>query len=181
MEWLLYVVAVVFTLLGAACVGLVVFQLHGTWILLILAAAFEYLDRYYLGAEQQTFGWWVLGICLLLAFLGEILEFMGSALGAKKAGASTRGIVGSIIGAILGPFILTPLFFFVPLLGVLLGVVAGSFVGAVLGEMSAERATLKGTVKPAFGAAAGRIIGTIGKVWVAIAMWLTLSIAAFWP
>ena len=128
MDWLLYVVAVVFTLLGAACVGLVLFQLPGTWIMLALAAAIEYLDRYYLGAEQQTFGWWILGICLLLAFLGEILEFMGSALGAKKAGASTRGVVGSMVGAILGPFILTPLFFFVPLLGALIAIRPGALM-----------------------------------------------------
>ena len=95
MDWLLYVVAVLFFLVGAVCVLSVVIQLPGTWIMLALAVLIEWADRVYLsqGAEQ-TFGWWVLGVCLGLALLGEVIEFLASAVGAKTTGASTRGVVG---------------------------------------------------------------------------------------
>jgi uncharacterized protein YqgC (DUF456 family) len=186
MEWLLYVVAVVFFLLGAACTVLVVVQLPGAWILLGIAGLIEWLDRHYLPeGDQQTFGWWVLGTCLALLTIGEIVEFVAGAAGAKKGGSSRRGMWGALIGGILGAFVFMPLFSIVPLVGTLfgalLGAVLGTFVGAIIGEMTGKEATIKGSMKPAIGASIGRIIGTTGKVGITIAVWLTLSIAAFWP
>jgi uncharacterized protein YqgC (DUF456 family) len=171
MEWLLYVVAAVFFLLGAACTVLVVIQLPGAWILLGIAGLIEWLDRYYLPeGDQQTFGWWVLGMCLALLTIGEIIEFVAGAAGARKGGSSRRGMwVFSIV-----PFVGT-------LFGALLGAVLGTFVGAIIGEMTGDQATIKGSMKPAIGASIGRIIGTTSKVGITIAVWLTLSIAAFWP
>ena len=67
------------------------------------------------------------------------------------------------------------------LFGALLGAVLGTFIGAIIGEMTSEQATIKGSMKPAIGASIGRIIGTTSKVALAIAVWLMLSIAAFWP
>ncbi|MHC4415096.1 MAG: DUF456 family protein [Planctomycetota bacterium] len=182
MEWLLYLVAALLFLLGAVCVVLVVIQLPGAWILLALAAVVEYCDRFYLPeGDRQTFGWWVLGSCLILLVIGEIVEFIAGALGAQKGGSSRRGTIGALVGGIAGIFIFTPLFFFVPLFGAFLGAVLGTFVGAIVGELSAERATLRGSVRPAVGATIGRVLGTTGKVAIAVAVWLALSISAFWP
>jgi uncharacterized protein YqgC (DUF456 family) len=186
MEWLLYVVAAVFFLLGAACTVLVVIQLPGAWILLGIAGLIEWLDRYYLPADsQQTFGWWVLGTCLVLLTIGEIIEFVAGAAGAKKGGSSRRGMWGALIGGIVGAFVFMPLFSIVPfvgtLFGALLGAVLGTFLGAVIGELTDKEATLKGSMKPAIGASIGRIIGSTSKLALAIAVWLMLSIAAFWP
>ena len=182
MEWLQYVIATLFFLLGGVCVVLVVVQLPGTWMLLGLAAIIEYIDTAYLpDGPQQTFGWWVLGGGLAIAVIGEIIEFVAGAAGAKKGGSSTRGMVGALIGGIVGIFIFTPLFFFVPIFGAFLGAILGTFVGAVVGELTGGQTTIQGTMKPAIGATIGRIVGTTSKVGIAIAMWLVLSISAFWP
>ena len=54
MEWLQYVFATLFFVLGGVCVVLVVVQLPGTWALLGLAALLEYLDRLYLPDGEQA-------------------------------------------------------------------------------------------------------------------------------
>jgi uncharacterized protein YqgC (DUF456 family) len=186
MEWLLYVVAAIFFLLGAACTVLVVIQLPGAWILLGIAGLIEWLDHLYLPeGDQQTFGWWVLGTCLMLLTIGEIIEFLAGVAGAKKGGSSRRGMWGAIIGGIAGAFVFMPLFSIIPVLGTLFGAffgaVLGTFLGAIIGEVTAEQATIKGSMKPALGATIGRVIGTTSKVGLAIAVWLMLSISAFWP
>ena len=186
MEWLLYVVAVIFFLLGAACTVLVVFQLPGSWILLGIALLIEWLDRYYLPAgSRQTFDWWVLGASLVLLIIGEIIEFVAGAVGARKGGSSRRGMWGALIGGIAGAFVFMPLFSVVPVLGTLFGAffgaVLGTFIGAIIGELTVEQATIRGSVKPAIGATIGRVIGSTTKVGIAIAVWLMLSVSAFWP
>jgi len=108
-------------------------------------------------------------------------DFIAGAVGAKKGGSSTRGMVGALVGGIVGIFIFTPLFFFVPIFGAFFGAVLGTFVGAVVGELSAGKSTIQGTMKPAIGATIGRVIGTTSKVGIAIAMWLVLTVSAFWP
>ncbi len=185
MEWLQYLqylVAFAFFVLGAVCVVLVVIQLPGTWLMLALAAVIEAADRWYLPeGDRQTFGWWVLGAALAVAVIGEIIEFIAGAGGARKGGATSRGMWGALIGGVVGIFVFTPLFFFVPLFGTFFGAVMGTFVGAIIGELTIEQSTVRGTVKPAVWATIGRVVGTTSKVGIAMAMWLALSVSAFWP
>jgi uncharacterized protein YqgC (DUF456 family) len=183
MEWLLYLVAAIFFLLGAACVFLVVIQLPGGWVLLGLALFIEYADRWYIPAEgdRQTFPWWLLGVNLGLLIVGEIIEFIAGMAGAKKGGATRRGAWGALIGGILGAFVFTPVFFFVPFVGTLLGAILGTFVGAIVGELTAPQTTIGGSMRPAWGATVGRVVGTVAKLAIAITVWLSLSISAFWP
>lgn len=186
MEWLQYVFAGLFVVLGGVCVVLVVVQLPGTWLLLGLAAAIEYIDRLYLPEnDQQTFDWWVLGGCLALAVIGEIIEFVAGAAGARKGGSSTRGMVGALIGGVVGIFLFATLFSIIPfvgtLFGALFGSILGTFAGAIIGELTAEQSTIKGSMKPAIGATIGRVLGTMGKIGIAMAMWMALSVSAFWP
>lgn len=186
LEWLQYPVALVFAVLGLACVLLVIIQLPGTWVMLGLALVVEWTDRLYLPADhRQTFDWWVLLGCLGLAVIGEIVEFVAGMVGARKGGSTARGMWGALIGGIVGVFVFTPLFVVIPLLGPLLGTffgaVLGTFVGALIGELSAEHATLDGSMRPAIGATIGRVIGTTSKVGIAAAMWLVLTVSAFWP
>ena len=178
MSWLLYVVAVLFFLLGAVCVVLVLAQLPGAWIMLALAAIIEYCDRFYLPADdRQTFGIWVLVACVILALVGEALEFLGGAVAVKKTGGSKRGMIGALIGGVVGAIGGTP---FGLIIGALIGAALGAFAGAILGELTVKEATVSGSVKPATGAAVGRVLGTLSKMPVAIAIWLALSISAFW-
>ena len=181
MEWILYPVAFVFSILGAGCVGVVLLGLPGTWIMLGLAFLIEMVDQFYLPAgSAPTFNGWLLGSCLVLAILGEVLEFMAGLLGAKKAGSSRRGMIGALVGGLVGALLGTGIP--VPVVGTLIGAVLGTFGGAVIGELSQdEEKRFRETLKPAMGATVGRILGTLSKVPIALAIWLALSVAAFWP
>jgi uncharacterized protein len=188
MEWLLYIVAGLFSLLGLVAVASIVVSLPGAWIILGLALIVELVDSLYLpsgdggsGGATQTFGWWLLGVCAGLALLGEIIEFAAGAAGAKAGGAGKRGMIGALIGGIVGAIGLTILLP-IPVVGTLIGALVGTFAGAVIGEVTGEQAkTVKGSVKPAIGATIGRIGGSFAKLCLAFAIWIALSVAAFWP
>ena len=182
---MLYIVAGLFVLLGAACVVLVALQLPGGWIMLALAVVIEFSDGAYLPPERnQTFAWWVIGAAVACLLLGELLEFVASALGAKKGGASRAGMIGSLVGGFVGALSLGGVMSVVPgvgtILGVFFGALVGTFAGAVIGEIGVAQQTMRGSVKPAIGATIGRIMGTVSKVGLAMVVWLTLSVAAFW-
>jgi uncharacterized protein len=180
MDWLLYLVGTFFVVAGGVCVLLVAVNLPGTWIMLALAVAIELLDRFYLTADPPvTFGWRIIIICAVLAVLGEILEFISGALGTKFGGGTRRGMIWAVIGGIAGAILFTPVIP-VPLIGTLIGALIGTFAGAMFGEITAaEPRSVRGSIIPASGATFGRILGTLGKVCIAVAMWLTLSVAAF--
>lgn len=180
MEWLLYLVALVFCLLGVMCVASIVVSIPGGWILLGMALIIELVDWLYLPPDRaQTFGWWPLGISAALIVAGELVEFLAGAAGAKGGGGSKRGMVGAVIGGIVGALAFT---FLVPLIGTLIGAVLGTFIGAVIGEVSGEQSkTLRGSMKPALGATIGRLFGSMGKLMLTVIAWAILSVAAFWP
>ena len=182
MDWMQYVVASVFALIGLVCVGLVMLQLPGAWILLALAVVIEVFDHWYLTTEPAvTFGWWWLGGCAAMLGIGELIELVASMVGAKKGGATRRGMWGSLIGGIAGAIVFqvaVP----IPIFGALVGAIVGTFVGAIVGETSGRQPqTLKGSMKPAIGASIGRIVASMSKVGIALAVWIVLCVAAFWP
>ena len=180
MEWIAYLVAALFFLVGVGCLFLVVLQLPGGWLLLGVALAIEYCDRWYLPVESpQTFAWWLLGASLVLLTVGEVIEFTAGMMGAKRGGASRRGAWGALIGGIVGAFVFLPLFIFTGPLAPLPGAILGTFVGAVIGEMSREQATVGGSMRPAWGATLGRVVGTVSKLAIAIGVWMALAIGAF--
>src|SRR5678815_4869796 len=97
MEWITYVVAVLFFLLGGLCVVSIIISLPGGWIMLALALIIEWCDRFYLPPDRtQTFDWRLLGVCAVLLAVGEAIEFAAGAAGAKRGGASRRGMVGAL-------------------------------------------------------------------------------------
>ncbi len=182
MEWIAYLVALLFVLLGAGCLVLVLFQLPGGWILLTLAFGIEYLlDTLYLSADSQpTFSPTVLWGSLALLLLGEALEFGASTLGAKGGGATRRGMIGSLVGGIGGALLFTPLIP-LPIVGTLVGALMGTFIGAMAGEITGQVPnSMQGSIKPAIGATIGRVVGSMSKVCVTLAIWIVLSVAAFW-
>jgi uncharacterized protein YqgC (DUF456 family) len=96
----------------------------------------------------------VLGI---LAALAVAVDFIASAFGVRRFGASSRAIAGATIGAVVG------LFFGVA------GVLVGPFVGAVVGELSVRR-NLAAAGRAGVGAALGLALGTAAKLAIAFAM-----------
>ncbi|QQE11694.1 DUF456 domain-containing protein [Planctomycetota bacterium] len=159
-------------LTNALGVLMVAFQLPGTWLMLIATSsvAWWYWDR---PDSWGHMGWWVLLTLLILAIIGEIVEFLAGAMGAGKAGASKRAMMCAVlvgfIGAILGTIFLA----FIPILGTLIGAAIGSGIGSFLGDMWAGR-EVKNAFEGGKGAAIGRFWGALGKVIIAGIMWFVV-------
>ena len=96
----------------------------------------------------------VLGVMALLMYL---VDFLASAFGAKRFGASPRAIIGATIGVIVG------IFFGIP------GILLGPFIGAVLGELTAH-SDLKTAGRAGIGATVGLALGAAAKLALALAM-----------
>lgn len=109
-------------------------------------------------AENFAYVGWVplvgLGV-LTLASYG--IDFLATALGAKKFGASARAIWGAAAGTLIG------LFFGLP------GLIFGPFLGAVVGEFSG-RSSLKAATHAGIGATLGLLFGALLKIALAFAM-----------
>ena len=149
LEVLLWLLAILLVTVGMA--GLVFPALPGAPILfagLVVAAWAE-------GFEHVSTGTLVtLGVMALLTYL---VDFLASALGAKRFGASRRAVIGATIGAIVG------IFFGIP------GILLGPFIGAVLGELTA-RSGLRSAGRAGIGATVGLALGAAAKLTLAFAM-----------
>ncbi len=177
LAWIAWPVAGLFALAGFACVVLMLLGLPGTWFMIGLAVAIDLVDGWWLPADDRpTFSIEVLAVAVVLAGLGELVEFIASALGAKRAGASRSGIVGALLGSMAGAVAGTFLIL-IPLVGTVVGAMAGSYLGAMAGELAVGR-SVPSTVKPATGAAIGRLLGTLGKLPFSVAVWAILCAAA---
>lgn len=102
-------------------------------------------------------GWLTLVLLGVLAALSYVIDFVASALGAKKFGASPRAVVGAAVGALVGIFF------------GLIGILLGPFVGAVIGEFSG-RTTLKAATHAGVGATLGLLFGALLKIALAFTM-----------
>jgi hypothetical protein len=179
MEWLAYVLAALFALLGLACLLLVAIGLPGTWGLLALAFVLELADSALLPGEHVvTFGWDLLAICAGLALVGEGIEAVAGVAGTRYGGGTRRGMVGAFVGGIAGAIFLTPIVP-VPVLGTLLGGMLGAFLGAFVGEATGPEARGRDhNLRAAFGAAVGKLGGTVAKLAIGVVMWVLLVLAA---
>jgi uncharacterized protein len=168
---MVYVYAVVLTLINLLCWVGILFGLPGTWLMILFPVLLKWWQP-----DQIMVSWTVLGVAAGLAVLGEVLEFVLGAAGSRRTGGSTQGavlaLVGSIVGGVMG--IALP----VPLVGPLLGACLGAFVGALLGNLWAGR-TLFQSFTAGRGAAIGQFWGTVLKLAIGAIMAVMLAIAAF--
>lgn len=148
----------------------VLFNLPGTWLMVLLAAVVEWWQP-----NEFLYSWPVLYLAAGLALLGEILEFLLGARGARRAGGSKRGAVLAIVGGIVGAVMGTP---FAPILGTLIGACIGAFAGSLLGDLWAGR-TMELSIDAGKGAAAGRFWGTMAKMALGGAIVVLLAVAPF--
>lgn len=167
-------VPLLFGLFGAACVFATLVGLPGTWALLGGALLVEALDFLWLGAGVSTFGWpWLVG-AVLLALLGEGLEFVSGLLGARAGGATRRGMIGAVLGGLLGALGGTAL---VPVVGTLVGGALGTFGGALLGETTGPAArSRREALVPALSATVAKVMGSIAKAGIAVGLVVLLLI-----
>jgi uncharacterized protein YqgC (DUF456 family) len=130
---------------------------------LILAAAVGH--KLYFGADSISyFGLFVL---VVLTILSMVLDFFGSLLGAKKLGATWRGMAGAIVGAIVG------LFFNLP------GLILGPIIGAFLFELLSGR-EWRESAKAGAGALLGMLLGMVGRVVCCVIMIAVFSLSVLW-
>ncbi|MCA9255604.1 MAG: DUF456 domain-containing protein [Phycisphaerales bacterium] len=149
---------------------LAVFQLPGTWLILLGATAYDW----YYGFEKFTWTW--LAVLGGIAILAEIFDALAGALVARKAGASRQAMFGALIGGFVGMISLTiP----IPIIGTIVGVLVGCFVGAIVGDLSVRNDYGAG-VKVGFSAVIGRLVGLIAKTGAAMAIaGVTVAMAAY--
>ncbi len=146
---LLWIFAALLGIVGL--LGLVLPVLPGAPILfagLLLAAWAD--DFAYVGAQTLI----VLGVMALLTY---VVDFLTTALGAKKFGASNRAIVGAVLGGLVGVIFGLP------------GLLLGPFVGAVAGELSARR-DFKTAGWAGLGASLGLALGAAAKLALGFGM-----------
>jgi uncharacterized protein YqgC (DUF456 family) len=130
-----------------------------------------------------AYAWWTGGRYLhwpgivtvvALALVGELLEFLAGAGGAKAAGGSKRSMVFSTIGGITGGILLTiPL----PIIGTIIGVCIGAFAGATLAQMTVEQ-DVEHSARVGLGAAKGTFIGILSKLTVGCVIFIVAAIVA---
>jgi len=145
--------------LQVAAVLLVIVGLAGT-VLPVLPGVALVFAGFLLAAWSDGFqrvGALTLVILGLLTALAMAADFAASALGAKKLGASPRGILGATLGAIVG------IFFGIP------GLILGPFIGAVAGELFANRELLHAG-RAGLGTWLGLLLGSVAKLTLAFLM-----------
>ena len=96
-------------------------------------------------------------ILLAIALLAQLLDFLASALGAKRVGASRQAVWGAVLGAALGIF-----FGFV-------GILLGPFIGAIIGELYA-RGGVRRAARVGIATWVGLLVGAIAKIALALFM-----------
>jgi len=102
-------------------------------------------------------GWGTLGVLGALTLVSILIDFLASAAGAKRLGASPRAFWGATIGAIVG------IFFGLP------GIILGPFIGAVIAELSAGQGAMQAG-RSGYGTWIGIILGTAAKLAIAFLM-----------
>ncbi len=132
-------------------IGSVVPVLPGTPIILVAAIG----HRLYFGAAGAST--LVLACMTALTLFSFLLDYLASMYGAKKLGATWRGVTGAVIGGMVG------IFFNIP------GIILGPFVGAVLFELIGGR-QIKHATKAGVGATLGLLAGAVGKLAICVAM-----------
>ena len=174
---MVYVWLTLFIVLVILFWGLNLIGLPGNWMIVAIALLWMFA-----GPDDYQFHWGIPVVLVLLAIIGELIEFLTSVLGTRKFGGSNRGaslsVVGSIAGGITGAVFGIP--FPIPLVGMLIGSILfagmGAWIGATLGERWMGK-PLKESVKIGAAAFVGRLFGTAGKLMVGSTM-VVLAIAA---
>jgi uncharacterized protein len=172
-----FVWATLLLLILLVCWVLTLLGMPGNWIMLGAAVGYLFL----VPAESPVgIGWATVIALLVLALIGELLEFLAGALGVTKAGGSKRGavlaLVGSIAGGVAGLFVGLP----IPIVGSLLGAVLlaglGAFAGAVVGEQWKGR-DFDESMKIGEAAFWGRLLGTVAKTAIGGIMVVAVLVA----
>jgi uncharacterized protein len=143
MDYFLIVLGIILTLMGLA--GCILPAIAGPPLNYLALLALQLTTRYQFSTRFMI-------IWLVITIIMVLLENIIPIWGAKKFGASKRGIWGSIIGLFLGIFIFPPF-----------GIIIGPFAGAFIGEITAGKES-KQALKAGFGSFFGFMTGIVLKL-----------------
>jgi uncharacterized protein len=171
---MLYVELPILVLVNLVWLVLVLFGLPGNWLMVLTTSLLAWWTW-----DRQVFSGGTLIAVAVLAAVGELIEFLGGTVGARKAGASWRASFAGILGALVGGLAGT-VAFPVPVVGTIVGACLGVGLAVWIVEtsrgehpdLSWQRAVKAGT---------GELIGILSKFAVGVVIWLVIAIAAFWP
>ena len=174
---MIYVWLTILVIFNACSLVLVLFSMPGNWIIITATGLFAWWKW-----DDEIFSIYTLIAIVIMALIGEIIEFFASVGGAKKAGASWLASVCAIAGAIFGAMVGT-VFIPVPILGTLLGACIGACIGAgsitLLVELKGGK-EMHHSVKSGLGAGVGVLLGTTSKFAIGVLIWLVVTAAAFY-
>lgn len=156
--------AILFVCLLLLVLMLHIFSLPANWIMLGLLLIWKFM-------HPEAMGWGFMGVLLAFALVGEIMEFIAQAYGAKRFGSTGRGNLGGIIGAIAGAILGAPFFFG---LGAVIGALCGAYAGCFIMETGQGRSNAEAS-RAAWGAFWGKFFGMGIKVGLGMGM-LALSV-----
>jgi uncharacterized protein YqgC (DUF456 family) len=114
--------------------------------LVVLAAI---AHRLYFG--DASLSNWALAVLVALMLLSLVMDYVASMFGAKKLGATWRGVLGAVVGGVIGIFFALP------------GIILGPFIGALAFEMIGGR-EWKEAARAGLGAVIGLFVGALGKL-----------------
>ncbi|HEX2500308.1 MAG TPA: DUF456 domain-containing protein [Methylomirabilota bacterium] len=155
---LLWILAV--GLVAVGVVGTVVPGLPGAILVLAGLALAAWIDGF------ARVGVATLAVLAGLTLAAYALDFVATAVGARRFGTSWWGVLGAVLGTLGG-------LFFGPV-----GLVIGPFVGAFLLELLARR-DLRQAGRAGLGAWLGLVLGTAGRLGLVAAMIAVFGVAYF--
>ena len=146
LDILLYILAGIMVVVGLI---LTVVSLPGIWLIYASAVVVAFID----GFETLTPN--ILLILLLLSVLSTFVDNIVIAMGAKKLGGSTWGMIGAIFGGIIGLFI-----------GSIVGMFLGPLIGATLFELVFAGKDMNQSLKAGVGSAIGVLVSIFLKIGI---------------
>lgn len=166
MDWLYYTLML---LVAVAGLFLTILGLPGLWLMVAAFAAYAWVTGW-----EHYIGWPSMIALIALGLAAELVEFLAGAAGSKAAGGRKRGMIGSIVGAVLGGIFLS--FVPVPVVSTIVGACVGAFIGAAVMEYFDR--DLGHAMRVGVGAAKGRFWGIVSKLGFGVIMFIILLAAA---
>jgi uncharacterized protein YqgC (DUF456 family) len=143
------------------CLGSVLPGIPSTPLVLIAAIGHKIYFK------AASIGWIVIALLVLITALALVMDYLATVYGAKRFGATKKGMAGAIVGGIIG------LFFNLP------GILFGPFIGAVIFEMIGGR-EWKPSAKAGVGATLGLFAGAVGKLFCCFSMLALFVVGVLW-
>ena len=157
----LWIVSLILMAIGLA--GTVIPGLPGTALVLAGIALFT------LGTGFELIGPIQFGLMVLLGLVGIGLDLVGNLVGARRFGASRRGLIGALLGLIPGLFLAGPF-----------GLVLGPLFGAILFELLGGR-ELRSALRSGAGVVVGYLFGALAEIIIALILVGWFLVSTFGP